>query len=85
LQGYDKTGITEMWWDGSYDWSAGMEGHSLFGKDREGRQGGGIALYFNDQLWYMEIRMGKDEEPMESLQVRIKGKEGTGDITVRVC
>jgi len=26
LQGYDLIGITEIWWDGSYDWSAGMEG-----------------------------------------------------------
>jgi len=29
--------------------------------------------------------MGMDEEPMESLQVRIKGKAGTDDIIVRVC
>ena len=37
LQGYDFIGITEMWWDGSYDWSIGMEGYRLFRKDRQGR------------------------------------------------
>ena len=26
--------ITETWWDGSYDWSVGMEGYRLFRKDR---------------------------------------------------
>ncbi|GAB0208750.1 hypothetical protein GRJ2_003340700 [Grus japonensis] len=37
LQGYDLIGITEMWWDSSYDWSVGMEGYRLFRKDRQGR------------------------------------------------
>ncbi|XP_010117321.1 PREDICTED: uncharacterized protein C5orf42-like, partial [Chlamydotis macqueenii] len=37
LQGYDFTGITETWWDGSYDWSVVMEGYKLFRKDRQGR------------------------------------------------
>jgi len=34
LHCYDLTGITEMWWDGSYDWSVGMERYGLFRKDR---------------------------------------------------
>ena len=37
LQGYDPVGIMEMWWDGFYDWRAGMEGYRLFRKDRQGR------------------------------------------------
>ena len=37
LQGYDLIGITEMWWDGSYDWTFGMEEYMLFRKDRQGR------------------------------------------------
>jgi len=28
----------EMWWDGSYAWSVGMEGYRLFGKDRQERR-----------------------------------------------
>ncbi|GAB0192581.1 hypothetical protein GRJ2_003481800 [Grus japonensis] len=49
LQGYDLIGITETWWDRSYDWSVGMEEYRLFRKDRQGRQGGGVTLYVNDQ------------------------------------
>jgi len=35
LQGYDLIGIPEMWWDGCYDWSVGMEEHRLL--DSQGR------------------------------------------------
>ncbi|GAB0207631.1 ubiquitin carboxyl-terminal hydrolase 4 [Grus japonensis] len=83
--GYDLIGIMETWWDGSYDWSVGMEGYRLFRKDRQGRQGGGIALYVNDQLECMELHLGMEEELTERLWVRIKGSAGTGDIIVGVC
>ncbi|GAB0187672.1 hypothetical protein GRJ2_001232500 [Grus japonensis] len=85
LQGCDLIGITETWWDSSYDWSVGMEGYRLFRKDRQGRQGGGIALYANDQLERMELHLGMKEEPTESLWVRIKGRAGAGDIIVAFC
>ncbi|GAB0179239.1 hypothetical protein GRJ2_000389200 [Grus japonensis] len=85
LQGYDLIGITEMWWDSSNDWSVGMEGYRLFRKDRQGRRGGGIALYVSDQLECMELHLEMDEEPTESLWVRIKGRAGAGDIRVGVC
>ncbi|GAB0180798.1 hypothetical protein GRJ2_000545100 [Grus japonensis] len=85
LQGCDLIGITETWWDSSYDWSVGMEGYRLFRKDRQGRRGGGITLYVNDQLECMELHLGMDEEPTKSLWVRIKGRAGTGDIIVWVC
>ena len=39
----------------------------------------------NDQLECMELHLGMDEEPTESLCVRIKGRAGTGDIIVGVC
>ncbi|GAB0178102.1 hypothetical protein GRJ2_000275500 [Grus japonensis] len=85
LQGYDLTGITETWWDSSCDWSVGMEGYRLFRKDRQGRRGGGIALYVNNQLECLELHLGVDEEPTESLWVRIKGRAGAGDIIAGVC
>ncbi|GAB0188654.1 mitochondrial enolase superfamily member 1 [Grus japonensis] len=85
LQGYDLIGITEMWYNGSYDWSVGMEGYRLFRKDRQGRQGGGVALYVNDQLECMELHLGTEEEPTKSLWVRIKGRAGAGDTIVGVC
>ncbi|GAB0177964.1 hypothetical protein GRJ2_000261700 [Grus japonensis] len=62
-----------------------MEGHRLLRKDRQGRQGGGIALYVDDQLECTELHLGMDEEPSESLRVRIKGRAGAGDIIVGVC
>ncbi|PKU31806.1 dtw domain-containing protein 2 [Limosa lapponica baueri] len=85
LQGSDLIDITETWWDGSYDWSVGMEGYWLFRKNKQGKQGGGVALYVNDQLESMELHLGMDEDPTESLWVRIKGNTGAGDGTVRVC
>lgn len=33
LQEYDLIGIMETWWDGSHDWSVGMEGYRLFRKE----------------------------------------------------
>ncbi|GAB0181349.1 hypothetical protein GRJ2_000600200 [Grus japonensis] len=85
LQGYDLIGITEMWWNSSYDWSVGMEGYRLFMMDKQGTQGGGITFCINDQLECMELCLEIDEELTESLWVRIKGSTGTGDIIVGVC
>ncbi|KAK4830740.1 hypothetical protein QYF61_013190 [Mycteria americana] len=67
----------EMQWDGFYDWSVGMERYRLFKKDRQGRQGGDVALYVNDQLECMELHQGMDKEPTKMLWVRIEGRAGT--------
>ena len=81
LQVYDLIGVMEMWWDGSHDWSTGMEQYRLFRKDRQRRRGGGVILCVNDQLEGMELCLVLGEELTESLWVRIKGRAGTGDIT----
>jgi len=44
LQGCDLIDVMKTWWDGSYNWSVGMEGYRLFRKDREGRRGWGVTL-----------------------------------------
>ena len=31
---YDVIGITETWWNASYDWSVGIDGYRLLRKDR---------------------------------------------------
>jgi len=62
-----------------------MEGYRLFKKDRQGRQGGGVALYVNNHLECMELCLGMDEEQTESLWVRIKDRTGAGDTIVEVC
>ena len=54
-QGYNLVGITETWWDDTYDWSVNMEGYRLFRKDRKGRRGGGVALYVSNQLECVEL------------------------------
>lgn len=56
-----------------------MEGYRLFKKNRQVRQEGGIALYVNDHLEFMELYWEMDEESAESLWVRYKGRAGTGD------
>ena len=85
LQDYDIISITETWWDSSCYWSIGMGRYRLFRKNRQERRGGGVALYVKNQLECMELCLGMDEEPTESLRVKIKGRAGTGDITVGVC
>jgi len=54
----------------------------LFSKDRQGRRGGGVALYVSDQLKCMELCLGMDEDPTKSSWVRVKGRAGTDDIIV---
>jgi len=49
-----------------------MEGYRLFRKDRQGRQGGGVTLYVNDQLECMEFYLGKDEELTELMDHKRK-------------
>ncbi|GAB0208028.1 hypothetical protein GRJ2_003268500 [Grus japonensis] len=44
-----------------------------------------VALYVHEQLECMELHLGMEEEPTESLWVRIKGRAGAGDIIVGVC
>jgi len=88
LWGYDTIGITEVWWGNSYDWSIGMGVYRLFRKDRQGRRGGGAAVCVKNQLECMELHLGLESlwvKPRENLWVKIKGRAGTGNITVGVC
>jgi len=85
LQGYDIIGNMETWWGSSCDGSIEMGGYRLFKKGRQGRRGGGVALYVKDHLECMELCLGLDKEPTESLWIKIKSRVGTGDITVGVC
>jgi len=44
-ENYDVIGITETWWEQSYDWKTTMHAYSLFWKDRIG---GGVALHVKE-------------------------------------
>ncbi|KAK4830111.1 LOW QUALITY PROTEIN: hypothetical protein QYF61_008538 [Mycteria americana] len=83
FQACDPTGIMEKWWDGSHDWSVAMEGYRLFKKDRLGRPA--VALYLRGQLECLELCLGMDERPTETLWVRIKERTGKGDIVAGIC
>ncbi|RMC06528.1 hypothetical protein DUI87_15965 [Hirundo rustica rustica] len=52
-------------------------------KDREGRRGGGVALYIK-QI-FDTIGIGTNEDGVECLWVRIKGKANKADILLGVC
>ncbi|KAJ7419991.1 hypothetical protein BTVI_23322 [Pitangus sulphuratus] len=82
-ESYDVVAITEMWWDDSHDWSAAMDGYKLFRRDRQGRRGGGVALYIRGSLDSVELEVSDNK--VECLWVRIRGKANKADILVGVC
>ena len=55
-----------------------MDGYRLFRKDRQGRQGGDVALYVKGELGCMVLTIGDDT--VESLWVRTKGKANKADV-----
>lgn len=83
LQNYDIIGLSETWWSESHNCSAGMECYRLFRKDRQGRQGGGVALYVRERFDYTALTVGG--YVFESIWVRIRGMGNKGDIVVGVC
>ncbi|KAK4823371.1 hypothetical protein QYF61_001719 [Mycteria americana] len=82
-ENYDIVAITETWWDDSHNWSAAMDGYKLFRRDRQGRRGGGVALYVRECFDRLELNDGDDR--VECLWVRIRGKAKKADIMVGVC
>jgi len=49
-----------------------------------GQQDSGVALYVREQLECIEFCLGMNDEQMESLRIRIKGKTNMGDSIVVV-
>ncbi|TRZ26643.1 hypothetical protein HGM15179_000414 [Zosterops borbonicus] len=78
-QSYDVVTITEMWWDDSQSWSTALNGYKLF----RGRRGGGVALYIKKACDTIGIET--NEDGVECLWVRIKGKANKVDIIRGVC
>lgn len=63
--GYDIVAITEIWWDGSHEWSTAIDGYKLFRRNRLGGEvrGGGrgrVALYIRACSDCLEIGNGND-------------------------
>ncbi|KAM9591497.1 uncharacterized protein ACIBXB_006298 [Morphnus guianensis] len=80
---YDLVAITETWWDDSHEWSAAMDGYKLFRRDRQGRRGGGVALYGRECFDCSELHDCDDK--VECLWVRMRGKANKTDIVLGVC
>ncbi|GAB0209002.1 hypothetical protein GRJ2_003365900 [Grus japonensis] len=58
-------------------------GYKLFRRDRQGRRGGGVALYVKECFDCLELNDGDNR--VECLWVRISGKANKADIMVGVC
>ncbi|GAB0209318.1 hypothetical protein GRJ2_003397500 [Grus japonensis] len=83
LENYDIVAITETRWDESHNWSAAMDGYKLFRRDRQGRRGGGVALYVKE--CFDCLKLDDSDERIECLWVRIRGKANKADILLGVC
>ena len=57
---YDRDAIRETQWEGSHDWSDGMDGYELFRRDRLGGRGSGVALYVREFFDCLELNNGDD-------------------------
>lgn len=77
--------VTEMWWDGSHDWSAALEGHRPWRKERRSWRGGVVALYVREQQGWTELCLGMGDEPDECLWDRISRQTNMGNIVMGVC
>ena len=60
-----------------------MDGYKHFRKDRQGRRGGGVALYVKECFEVTELMTGDNK--VESLWVKIRGRADKADILVGIC
>lgn len=60
LQGYGFIGVTEVWWDSSWDWSVAMYVYSSSGKTGAGKTRCRIILYVRDQWECVELCTGTE-------------------------
>ncbi|CAM5130495.1 unnamed protein product, partial [Natator depressus] len=61
-----------------------MDGYKLFRKDRQGRKGGGVALYVREQYDCSELKY-ETAEKHESLWIKFRSVSNKGDVVVGVC
>jgi len=84
LESYDPITITETWWDESHDWRVAIDSYRLFRRDRQGRRGGGIALYIKKWIECEELSLKDSHKQVESLWVRLRDQGNKGNLVVGV-
>lgn len=57
-----------------------MDGCKIFRRGRQGRRGGGVALYFT--VYFDGVELEAQNDYFESLWVRIRGRTNNTDILV---
>ncbi|RMC06925.1 hypothetical protein DUI87_16376 [Hirundo rustica rustica] len=82
-QSCDGVAIMETRWDDSHSWNTALGGYKLFRRDRKRRRGGGVAFYIRE--CFDTIGIETNEDGVECLWVRIKGKANKADILLGVC
>ncbi|KAK4808570.1 LOW QUALITY PROTEIN: hypothetical protein QYF61_009873 [Mycteria americana] len=60
-----------------------MDGYKLFRRDRQGRRGGGVALYVRECFDCVEL--GDYDDKVKCLWVRVRGKAKKADTLLGVC
>jgi len=84
LESYDLIALTETWWDEFHDWSVAIDSHRLFRRDRQGKSGGGVALYIKKSIQCEELSLKNSHEQVESLWVRIRDRGNKQNLVVGV-
>ena len=80
----DIVGITETWWNAENQWDTAIPGYKLYRRDREGRIGGGVAIYVKEGIESSKIEIeGGPDSTIESLWVKLPGQKN--DVIVGVC
>jgi len=84
LESYELFALTEPWWDESHDWSVAIGGYRLLRRDRQGKKGGGVALYIKKAIQCEELSLKNSHEQVESLWVRIGDRGNKGKVVIGV-
>lgn len=58
--------VKEVWWDRSHYWSTALSGYSIFQKEHNEEVRMGSHPFGKEQLEFMELYLGLDDEPPKS-------------------
>jgi len=84
LESCDHVAITETWWNNSHNWDTTTEGYWLVRRDRQGRKGGGVALYVKERIDCKELLLRNSQEQVESLWVKIRGRTNKDQVVIGI-